>query len=264
MGVMNITPDSFFDGGHFLNPQGILLDQVVARARQMVDDGARILDVGGESSRPGAEPVATAEEISRVVPVIVALAELDVLISVDTYHTVTARAALAAGADIVNDISGGADASMLKLIADSGAGVCLMHMQGTPKTMQQRPMYNDVVIEVASFLRQRIADCVAAGIQPEQIAIDPGFGFGKTVEHNLLLLRQLRQVREAEHALLVGLSRKSMLGKITGRQVEDRDAASVVAAVIAAQNGADVIRVHDVAKTNDGLQVLKHVTTVMR
>ena len=148
---------------------------------------------------------------------------------------------------------------MLDLIAASGVGVCLMHMQGTPETMQNRPSYDDVIADVAGFLQQRVQACIAAGIRPEQIAIDPGFGFGKTLEHNLMLLRHLQQIRVAQHPVLVGLSRKSMLGKITGRRVEDREAASVVAAVLAAQNGADVIRVHDVAKTHDGLQVLKHV-----
>ena len=259
MGVMNITPDSFSDGGNFLDHQEVLLDQVLTSGKQMVEDGARILDIGGESSRPGAEPVGHDEEMRRVIPAIEVLSQLDVLISVDTYHVVTARAAVEAGAHIINDISGGADSAMLRLIAESGAGVCLMHMQGTPETMQNRPEYADVIADVAGFLDQRIQACLAAGVRPEQIAIDPGFGFGKTLEHNLLLLRNLQQVRVAEHPLLVGLSRKSMLGKITGRQVKDREVASVVAAVLAAQNGADVIRVHDVAKTQDGLRVLNHV-----
>jgi dihydropteroate synthase len=261
MGVMNITPDSFSDGGNFLNRHDVMLDRVLSAGRQMVDEGAHILDVGGESSRPGAEPIGDQEEIRRVIPVIKALTELDALISVDTYHVATARAAVEAGAHIINDISGGADAAMLKLIANSGVGVCLMHMQGTPETMQDSPTYDDVIADVTAFLSQRIQASIAAGVRPEQIAIDPGFGFGKTLQHNLLLLRHLQQVRVGEHPLLVGLSRKSMLGKITGRPVEDRDAASVAAAVIAMQNGADVIRVHDVGKTMDGLQVFKHVTS---
>ena len=261
MGVLNITPDSFYDGGNFLEQEEILLNEVLASGQYMVQEGARILDIGGESSRPGAEPVGDTEEMRRVIPAIKALTELDVLISVDTYHAVTARAAVEAGAHIVNDISGGADPAMLDLIAESGVGVCLMHMQGTPETMQNRPSYDDVIADVAGFLQQRVQACIAAGIRPEQIAIDPGFGFGKTLEHNLLLLRHLQQIRVAQHPVLVGLSRKSMLGKITGRRVEDREAASVVAAVLAAQNGADVIRVHDVAKTHDGLQVLKHVNS---
>jgi dihydropteroate synthase len=261
MGVMNITPDSFSDGGNFLNQHDVMLDRVLSAGQQMVDEGAHILDVGGESSRPGAEPIGDQEEIRRVIPVIKALTELDALISVDTYHVATARAAVEAGAHIINDISGGADAAMLKLIANSGVGVCLMHMQGTPETMQDSPTYDDVIADVTAFLSQRVQASIAAGVRPEQIAIDPGFGFGKTLQHNLLLLRHLQQVRVGEHPLLVGLSRKSMLGKITGRPVEDRDAASVAAAVIAMQNGADVIRVHDVGKTMDGLQVFKHVTS---
>ena len=252
-------PRFFSDGGNFLEQEEILLNEVLASGQYMVQEGARILDIGGESSRPGAEPVGDTEEMRRVIPAIKALTKLDALISVDTYHAVTARAAVEAGAHIVNDISGGADPAMLDLIAESGVGVCLMHMQGTPETMQNRPSYDDVIADVAGFLQQRVQACIAAGIRPEQIAIDPGFGFGKTLEHNLLLLRHLQQIRVAQHPVLVGLSRKSMLGKITGRRVEDREAASVVAAVLAAQNGADVIRVHDVAKTHDGLQVLKHV-----
>jgi len=261
MGVMNITPDSFSDGGNFFQQSHVLLDRVVAEAEQMLAEGARILDVGGESSRPGATPVGHTEEIRRVIPVIEALIELDVLVSVDTYHVETARAAVAAGAHIINDISGCSDPAMQELAADSGVGVCLMHMQGSPQTMQNNPNYADVVEEVADLLALRIQSCVTNGLAPEQIAIDPGFGFGKSLKHNLQLLRSLQRIRVGQHPLLVGLSRKSMLGTITGRPVEERDTASVVAAVIAAQNGADVIRVHDVAKTTDGLQVLKRVTS---
>lgn len=261
MGVMNITPDSFSDGGSFYQKSHVLLDRVVAEAEQMLAEGARILDVGGESSRPGATPVGHAEEIRRVIPVIEALIKLDGLVSVDTHHVETARAAVAAGAHIINDISGGSDPAMQALAADTGVGVCLMHMQGSPQTMQNNPNYADVVEEVAHFLDLRIQSCVAKGLVPEQIAIDPGFGFGKSLKHNFRLLRSLQHVRVGQHPLLVGLSRKSMLGTITGRPVEERDTASVVAAVLAAQNGADVIRVHDVAKTTDGLQVLKRVAT---
>jgi dihydropteroate synthase len=259
MGVMNITPDSFSDGGKFYRHSSVMLEQVLAQGAAMIADGARILDVGGESSRPGAEPVGHAEEIRRVVPVIEALSTLDCLVSVDTYHIETARAAVTAGADIINDISGGADPAMQALVAASGVGLCLMHMQGSPQTMQNNPSYADVVEEVAGFLAGRISTCVASGVMADQIAIDPGFGFGKALKHNLHLLRCLEQVRFEQHPLLVGLSRKSMLGTITGKPVEERDTASVVAAVLAAQNGADIIRVHDVAKTTDGLQVLKHV-----
>ena len=259
MGVMNITPDSFSDGGKFYRHSSVMLEQVLAQGAAMIADGARILDVGGESSRPGAEPVGHAEEIRRVVPVIEALSTLDCLVSVDTYHIETAQAAVTAGADIINDISGGADPAMQALVAASGVGLCLMHMQGSPQTMQNNPSYADVVEEVAGFLAGRISTCVASGVMADQIAIDPGFGFGKALKHNLHLLRCLEQVRFEQHPLLVGLSRKSMLGTITGKPVEERDTASVVAAVLAAQNGADIIRVHNVAKTTDGLQVLKHV-----
>lgn len=259
MGVMNITPDSFSDGGKFFQHSDPVLDYALAQGEAMIADGARILDIGGESSRPGAEPIGHVEEVRRVIPVIEALTNLDGLISVDTYHVETARIAVAAGADIINDISGGADPAMLALVAESGVGLCLMHMQGSPQTMQNNPTYVDVVGEVAGFLSHRISVCVANGVAVEQIAIDPGFGFGKSLSHNLRLLHCLEQVRVGQHPLLVGLSRKSMLGTITGRAVEDRDTASVVAAVLAAQNGADIVRVHDVAKTADGLQVLKRV-----
>ena len=259
MGVMNITPDSFSDGGTLYRSSSVMLEHALTQGATMIADGARILDVGGESSRPGAEPVGHAEEIRRVIPVIEALRALDCLISVDTYHIETARAAVTAGVDIINDISGGADPAMQALVAESGVGLCLMHMQGSPQTMQNNPSYVDVVGEVAGFLAERISTCVANGVIADQIAIDPGFGFGKSLEHNLHLLRCLEQVRVGQHPLLVGLSRKSMLGTITGKPVEERDTASVVAAVLAAQNGADIIRVHDVAKTTDGLQVLKHV-----
>lgn len=259
MGVMNITPDSFSDGGKFFRHSDPILDYALAQGEAMIADGARILDIGGESSRPGAEPIGHVEEVRRVIPVIEALTNLDGLISVDTYHVETARIAVAAGADIINDISGGADPAMLGLVAESGVGLCLMHMQGSPQTMQNNPTYVDVVGEVAGFLSHRISVCVANGVAVEQIAIDPGFGFGKSLSHNLRLLHCLEQVRVGQHPLLVGLSRKSMLGTITGKAVEDRDTASVVAAVLAAQNGADIVRVHDVAKTADGLQVLKRV-----
>ena len=259
MGVMNITPDSFSDGGKFYRHSSVILEQVLSQGAAMIADGARILDVGGESSRPGAEPVGHAEEIRRVVPVIEALSSLDCLISVDTYHIETARAAVTAGVDIINDISGGADPAMQALVAESGVGLCLMHMQGSPQTMQNNPSYADVVGEVAGFLAERISTSVASGVMADQIAMDPGFGFGKSLKHNLHLLRCLEEMRFEQHPLLVGLSRKSMLGTITGKPVEERDTASVVAAVLAAQNGADIIRVHDVAKTTDGLQVLKHV-----
>jgi dihydropteroate synthase len=259
MGVMNITPDSFSDGGKFYSHSSVMLEHVLDQGVAMIAEGARILDVGGESSRPGAEPVGHVEEIRRVVPVIEALSTLDCLVSVDTYHIETARAAVTAGADIINDISGGADPAMQALVAESGVGLCLMHMQGSPQIMQNNPSYVDVVDEVAGFLAARISACIASGVMAAQIAIDPGFGFGKSLSHNLRLLRCLEQVRVGQHPLLVGLSRKSMLGTITGKPVEERDTASVVAAVLAAQNGADIIRVHDVAKTTDGLQVLRHV-----
>lgn len=250
MGILNVTPNSFSDGGRFHQ-----LDAALAQARRMVADGAAILDVGGESTRPGAAPVETQEELDRVVPVVEAITrELDVLVSVDTMKPEVMRAAVAAGAGLVNDVLALQAPGALEAAADSGAAVCLMHMQGTPRTMQQDPRYQDVVVEVGEFLRARAAACRAAGIAADRIVLDPGFGFGKTVAHNLLLLRGLGELPR-DYPLLVGLSRKSVLGSLTGRPVDQRLAGSIAMAALAVAAGARIVRCHDVAETVDAVRV---------
>jgi dihydropteroate synthase len=251
MGVVNITPDSFSDGGRFLDPR-----QAVAHAHRLIEEGADILDLGGESTRPGAQPVSVEEELGRVLPVIRALRDAPVPIAVDTLKPEVMRAAIAEGASIVNDINALRSAGALEAVAASQAGVCLMHMKGEPRTMQAAPHYDDVVGEVQAFLRDRVQAAMAAGIECARIAIDPGFGFGKTVEHNLELLRRLSELAELGVPVLVGLSRKSTLGAITGRPAVDRLAASLAAALLAVQRGARIVRVHDVAATHDALAVL--------
>jgi len=255
MGILNVTPDSFSDGGRHAS-----LEQALARARQMAGEGAGIIDVGGESTRPGAAPVGEAEELDRVVPVIERLSrELDIVISVDTTKPAVIREACAAGAEIINDINALRAEAALQAAAASGAAVCLMHMQGEPRTMQQAPFYEDVLAEVHGFLQQRVAACLAAGIAPGRLAIDPGFGFGKRLEHNLALLGRLDAFGDLGLPLLVGLSRKSMFGQLLGRPVEDRLAASLAAAVLAVVQGAAIVRVHDVAPTVDALKVAQSV-----
>jgi dihydropteroate synthase len=256
MGIVNVTPDSFSDGGRFLDP-----DAAIAHGLALVEAGANVLDVGGESTRPGSDPVDDVEERRRVVPVIEALAaQSGVPISVDTTKATVASAALTAGARIVNDISAGrTDDEVLSVVAQHRAGYVAMHMQGEPRTMQDAPHYDDVVSDVHRFLAQRIFACEMSGIAKSRIAIDPGFGFGKTLEHNLALLRQLARFTELGVPVLAGLSRKSMLGTLTGRDVLSRVHASVAAAVIAAQHGARLIRVHDVAATRDALAVWQAV-----
>ena len=259
MGVLNITPDSFSDGGLLYASDGIDLQRIRRQAEDMVANGAAILDIGGESTRPGAAPVSVTEELDRVLPVVSALNDLDVIISVDTRHTAVAAAAIDAGAHMINDVSAGADDGMLATIAAADVGYALMHMQGNPQTMQRSPSYQAVVAEVAGHLQQRHQACVEAGIGAERLMLDPGFGFGKTLEHNLALLAHLVEVRVDETPLLVGLSRKSMLGKLTGREVHERLHASVAAALLAAERGADVLRVHDVAATRDAIKVFTAV-----
>ena len=218
MGVLNVTPDSFSDGGRYLDPAA-----AVARGRAMADEGADILDVGGESSRPGARPVDPAEEAARVVPVIRALREGGgIPVSVDTRRASVARAAIEAGADIVNDIGALGDPDMAGVVREAGAGLVLMHMQGRPETMQAAPTYDDVVEEVSAFLRRRLAEAGAAGIPPGAVVLDPGIGFGKTLEHNLALLARLDALAAAGRPVLIGVSRKSVVGGLTGRGVEDR------------------------------------------
>jgi dihydropteroate synthase len=250
MGVLNVTPDSFSDGGRFLG-----LADAAAQARRMVEEGAAIVDVGGESSRPGAQPLSEGEELARVMPVLDALRELPVPISVDTRTPGVMRAALAAGASMVNDIEALEAPGALEAVAASGCAVCLMHKRGAPATMQADPHYDDVVGEVKAYLAARIAAAERAGIARSRIVADPGFGFGKTAEHNLELLRRLPEFAELGVPLLAGWSRKSTLGAITGRPVGERLAASLAAALLAAQQGARILRVHDVAQTRDVLAV---------
>lgn len=261
MGVLNVTPDSFSDGGRFRSPAGVDLDAVRASAETMLAAGADIIDVGGESTRPGAVPVPLAEELDRVIPVVECLAGLDTIVSVDTRKPEVARAALAAGCHMINDVSGLAHPAMLAVLADSRAAVCIMHMRGEPGTMQDDPVYADVVGEVRGVLRERVDRARAAGIDDNRLCIDPGFGFGKTLAHNLALLGRLESLRVDDLPLLVGLSRKGMIGALTGRTVDERLAGSVTAAVLAAERGADIVRVHDVAATMDGLKVLEAVMT---
>ena len=255
MGVLNVTPDSFSDGGQFMDPA-----TAVARARTMVAEGAHIIDVGGESTRPGANPVSAEQEIARVVPVIEALAgELDVCISVDTSKPQVITAAVRAGASLVNDVRALREPGALEAAAATGAWICLMHMQGQPRTMQANPRYNAVLTDVRDFLLERVQVCIDAGIERERLILDPGFGFGKTLENNLDLLANLGVLQATGLPLLVGVSRKSMIGTITGRDASDRVHGSVAAAVIAAMQGAAIVRVHDVAATADGLKICEAV-----
>ncbi|MDR2240095.1 MAG: dihydropteroate synthase [Zoogloeaceae bacterium] len=254
MGIVNVTPDSFSDGGRHFGAA-----QAIAHARRLAAAGADILDIGGESSRPGAQSVSVAEELRRVLPVIEALAGGGIPLSVDTVKPEVMRRAAAAGAAIINDIAALQAPGALEAAAASGAAVCLMHMQGEPHTMQADPRYDDVVMEARAFLARRVAAARAAGIAAERLIVDPGFGFGKRLEHNLALLRQLGRFSDLGAAVMAGLSRKSMLGEITGRAAGRRQAASVAAALLAAQNGAKILRVHDVAATRDALAVWQAV-----
>ena len=250
MGIVNVTPDSFSDGGRFLEPSAAL-----EHARRLIDEGADILDIGGESTRPGSAAIPESEEIARVVPVLEALRTSGVVLSVDTSKPGVMRAALDAGAAIVNDVCALQAPGALDAVAASDCGVVLMHMQGSPRTMQLNPHYTDVVGEVRDFLRGRIAAATARGVTAARIAVDPGFGFGKTVEHNFELLGQLAALTKLGVPVLAGVSRKGMLGAVTGRAVGDRTAASVAATVVAVERGARIVRVHDVAATRDALRV---------
>ncbi len=254
MGVVNITPDSFSDGGEFSSTQ-----TAVARARQLIDEGADIIDLGGESTRPGAGGVTLDEERRRVLPALEQLAGGAVPVSVDTQKPELMREALAAGASMINDINALLAPGAVEVVAASDVAVCLMHKQGTPADMQSDPHYQDVVAEVLAFLTARVQAVRAAGVAADRIAADPGFGFGKTLEHNLELLRRLDRFNETGAVVMAGLSRKSMLGRITGRAVGERVHASVAAALVAVQKGARILRVHDVAATRDALAVLEAV-----
>jgi dihydropteroate synthase len=248
MGVVNVTPDSFSDGGRYLDPAA-----AIAHARRLMFEGADLLDIGGESSRPGAQAVAEEEELARVLPVLKALR--DVPVSVDTRRPSVMRAALAEGAAMINDIEALAAPGALNAVAESDCAVCLMHKQGDPATMQKAPHYDDVVRDVADFLSKRIQACEEAGIRKERIVIDPGFGFGKTVEHNFTLLRELSKIAALGVPVLAGWSRKSSLGALIGRPAGERLAASLAAALLALQGGATILRVHDVKETKDVIAV---------
>ena len=254
MGVINTTPDSFADGGTLYESSRLSLDKVLVRARAMVAAGAAILDIGGESTRPGAAPVSAAQEMDRVLPAVERIAaELDVIVSVDTSSPALMTAAAALGAGLLNDVRALARTGALQAAAATGLPVCLMHMRGEPDTMQQGPRYSDVVEEVADFLRLRVAACECAGIPANRLLLDPGFDFGKTLQHNLQLLRGLPRLAELGLPLLVGLSRKSMIQQLIGRPVEERQPASLALAVLAVERGAALIRTHDVAATVDAV-----------
>ena len=251
MGILNITPDSFSDAGQYQH-----LESALSRAEQMIADGADILDIGGESSRPGAPPLPLREELQRVMPVLYALRDCGKPLSVDTYKPEVMREAILAGADMINDINGFRAPGAIEAVQGSDCALCIMHMQNVPETMQQQPQYEDVVREVIAFLRERVDTMVAAGIARERLCVDPGFGFGKTVEQNYALLRATRQLRsELGLPVLAGLSRKSMVGAVTGRPVGQRLAGSIAGALAAVEQGAEIIRVHDVAETVDALKV---------
>ena len=256
LGVINVTPDSFSDGGRFGDDNdGFDLNEAERVARQMVADGAAMLDVGGESTRPGATPVSAEEEIRRTLPVISRLSGLGALLSIDTRKPRVAREAIMSGCHFVNDVSGGRDPDMLRLVAHSGAGLCLMHMRGDPATMQKNPDYQSVCDEVRVYLEQQIERALREGVHENQIVVDPGIGFGKRFEHNLDLLRGIERIVALGFPVMIGVSRKSTIGQITGRDVADRVYGSVALAVLAAERGVSIFRVHDVAATSDGLAV---------
>jgi dihydropteroate synthase len=255
MGILNMTPDSFSDGGHFDNPN-IALRQ----AATMIEGGAAIIDIGGESTRPGAGSVDVQQELDRVIPVIEAVRSVtDIPISIDTSKADVMREAVAAGASLINDVYALRGAGALQAAVELQVPVCLMHMRGEPRTMQEKPEYDDVVADVANFLEMRIAACVAAGLSEELLIVDPGFGFGKTHRHNVELLVNLRQLRVRNRPILVGVSRKSTLGELTQRDIHERMPASVAAAVVAVMKGADIVRAHDVTATVDALKVAQAV-----
>jgi dihydropteroate synthase len=258
MGILNITPDSFSDGGELLQDGKPVLDLILRRAEDMVQAGAAFLDVGGESTRPGAAPVSASEELDRIGPVLEALAaRFDVVLSVDTSSGSVMTACAKLGAGLINDVRALSRPGALQAAAAAGLPVCLMHMQGEPGTMQSGPVYDDVAGEIIAYLQQRAVVCAGAGIGPERILIDPGFGFGKTLTHNLGLLNAIGRFSALEWPVLVGLSRKRMLGAITGRAEKGRMAAGLAAAVIAVMKGACIVRTHDVAETVDALKVCK-------
>jgi dihydropteroate synthase len=253
MGIVNVTPDSFSDGGLFLDP-----DRAADHARRLAAEGADLLDIGGESTRPGARAVSAEEELARVGPVIERLRDVGVPVSIDTSKAAVAEAALDLGAQIVNDVSAlRSDPDLAPLCAERQCEVVLMHMQGTPRTMQENPTYGDVVDDVKAFLAQRIEYAVGQGIEEERIWVDPGIGFGKTADHNLELLRRLSELRELDRPIVVGASRKSFIGRLTGREVTERLGGTIASNVLALRAGADVLRVHDVAEHVQALRIAR-------
>ena len=252
MGIVNVTPDSFSDGGKF-----VATNLAIEHALKLAEEGAAILDIGGESTRPNATPVSLQQELDRVIPVIEALVkQVNIPISIDTYKPQVMQAAIAAGASMVNDVRALQEDGALEVVAKSNVGVCLMHMQGTPQTMQQNPHYDDVVNDVKTFLAERLQASIYAGMSANRILLDPGFGFGKTREHNITLLQNLESFADLGQPLLIGLSRKSVLGQMTGNDVDARLYASIAASVLAAQKGAKILRVHDVKATVEALKVV--------
>ena len=255
MGILNVTPDSFSDGGRFVR-----IDAALAHARKMLDEGADIIDVGGESTRPGAAAVCVDEELHRVAPIVEALVkELDVAVSVDTSKAEVMEAVISAGAAMINDVQALGAAGALEVVAPTGVLVCLMHMQGLPRTMQSDPQYENVVDDIIGFLRERADSCIAAGIERERIIIDPGFGFGKTLAHNYTLLRELRRFSETGYYVLAGMSRKSMLGMLLDIPSDQRLVGSVVLAALAAERGAAIVRVHDVRETVEAMKLVQAI-----
>ncbi|MCP3674315.1 MAG: dihydropteroate synthase [Gammaproteobacteria bacterium] len=251
MGILNVTEDSFSDGGLYLDSE-----KAKNKAQSMVDEGASIIDIGGESTRPGAEPVSLEDELQRVIPIVEFVSSLNVPVSIDTNKADVMRAAVEAGASMINDVCALQNNGALAAAAELNVPVCLMHMQGSPQTMQQEPQYDDVVNEIILFFKQRIEACKSAGIDPEQIIIDPGFGFGKTLAHNFSILNRQKELQVLDTPILSGMSRKSMIGAIIDKPAEQRVSASVALAILAWQNGAQFIRVHDVAETKDALSMV--------
>ena len=260
MGILNVTPDSFSDGGQHYSDQSLSIDRALKHAEQMVSEGATIIDIGGESTRPGAQPVSLQEEMDRVLPVLERLsAQVDVVTSIDTSSPELMRAAASLGAGILNDVRALGRGGALEAAVSSGLPVCVMHMQGSPATMQRAPSYADVVAEVQDFLAQQIARCVEAGIERTQVIVDPGFGFGKTLEHNLRLLNRLDRLLELGVPLLSGTSRKSMIGNLLDREPDQRLAGGLATVALAVERGARIIRVHDVAATVDCVRMTEAV-----
>ncbi len=258
MGILNVTPDSFSDGG-----KHALLENAVRHAEKMLSQGATLIDVGGESTRPGAAPVSLEEELDRVIPVIETLrANTDCIISVDTSKAEVMTQAVSAGAGLINDVRALQEPGALKAAANANVPVCLMHMQDQPKDMQQQPHYKDVVADVKQFLLARASDCIEAGIKKDQILFDPGYGFGKSLEHNYALVKHLPNILALGYPVLVGMSRKSMIGNLLNRNVDERLAGSITLATIAAQQGAHIIRVHDVQETTDAVNIVNMLTTI--